>query len=61
VIVKNSKGGAMSEQDKKHDDKKQNEELTAEDLEQVAGGASDITARKAGEKPLEFLKIKLTD
>jgi len=30
-------------------------ELAEADLDQVAGG------RKAGEKPLEYLKIKLTD
>ena len=34
-------------------------ELTPADLASVAGGA-DIVARKAGEKPLEFLKIKMT-
>jgi hypothetical protein len=50
----------MSDQDKKQEDKKQNEELTAEDLEQVAGGSSNTVGGTAinGEKPLEFLKIK---
>ena len=45
----------MSEADKKQTDKKQNEELTPEDLEQATGGAPEnIVTRKAGEKPLEF-------
>lgn len=54
------------------DNKKQNEELTSADVKQMPSGAQELSAdelrkiaggapKKAGENPVEDLKVTLTD